>query len=395
MKILHVTPSYYPAFKYGGPINSTHLVNKKLVDKNIDVTVFTTSDGQSADTQLNTKNSVDNIKVYYYKSYGNTGYGISFRLLFSLLKNIRNYDVVLITSVFTFVSLITPIVCKIFKKPYIFSSRGTLDPENVKSKSSFIKNMSLKLYERNFLNTASSIIVLTEDEKNWLSELSIYNNNIQIIPNGMDIHKDDDFNKINFINQKSIKLIYFGRLNFKKNIDFIIKSYAEIIKIHKNISLFIAGPDDGLEKDLKELAVKLGLENKINFLGLLSGKDKDDFLKSSDIFILPSLSEGISMAQLEAMKNKCAVVVGNRGGIHYDLINTNSGIVIDPSVQSLTEALLKLIGNDEERRKIAENGFNLVKTRYSWDSIINNYIDLYESLNEELKEIQYSKKVKS
>lgn len=377
MKILHTVPTYYPAFKYGGPILSTHLVNKKLVAQGINIQVLTTMDGQPKETIPNKNSEIENVNVYYCSSLLNTGYGISLKFIIELFKNVKKYDLILITSVFTFTSFVTPLICLLLKKPYIFSSRGTLDPINIKNKSSFLKNSILNLYERFFLNKASSIIVLMNDEKNWLTDLNIRNKKVSIIPNGMDIMPEDEIIKDNFTNKHITKLLYLGRLNYKKNIDMIINAYSKLTKINGTIELIIAGPDDGNEKELRNLVHELGLSNKIQFKGLVVGKEKEELFKESDIFILPSISEGISMAQLEAMKYKCSVIVGNRGGIHSELISNHAGIVIEPSIKNLTNSLEDLIKNKKLRKTIAENGFNLVKKNFSWKKIIDDYIKLY------------------
>ncbi len=385
MRILHATPTYYPAFKYGGPINSTHTINKKLIQKNIDLTVYTSTDGQADKKIYNQTKEVDGVNVTYFKSYGETGYGISIKFVLSLIKNIKHYDVVLITSAFTFTSFITPLICLLFKKPYIYSSRGTLDPYAIKVKSSLIKNMALTLYERYFLNKSSNIIALTQEESNWLRELKIKNPNVSIIPNGIDIIDTENFHKKDFFNQEKKVLLYFGRLNHKKNVHLIIKVYKKLIEKYQNLELKIAGPDDGAEQYLKNLTKELNLENHVNFLGLIKGEDKETLLKQSNIFILPSLSEGISMAQLEAMKNKCTVIVGNRGGIYNDLIKYNAGIVIEPDEKNLLKELEILLEDNKKCLEIAENGFNLVKKKYTWEKVVNSYIELYKKVSKNEK----------
>ncbi len=86
------------------------------------------------------------------------------------------------------------------------------------------------------------------------------------------------------------------------------------------------------------------------------------------------------MAQLEAMCTKCAVVVGNRGGIHEELLMHDAGIVINPNIDELVNAMSHLITYPALRKKISENGYKLVKEEYSWDGVINDYINLYQNI---------------
>ncbi len=66
MKILCVIPSYYPAFKFGGPIASVHFLNKSLAKKGVEVTVYTTNIGLEGEVPINQEVNVDGVKVIYF-----------------------------------------------------------------------------------------------------------------------------------------------------------------------------------------------------------------------------------------------------------------------------------------------------------------------------------------
>ena len=69
MKVLHITPSYYPAVQYGGPVESVHLMNKALIKKGIDVYVLTTNSGIQEKVKANEWIDIDGVKVKYLKTY--------------------------------------------------------------------------------------------------------------------------------------------------------------------------------------------------------------------------------------------------------------------------------------------------------------------------------------
>lgn len=380
MNLLHIVPTYYPAIQYGGVITVSHEINKQLVKRGIDVTVFTTTDGQGDKVRPNIFHNLDGVKVIYLKSYFETGYGISWRLPFYLFREIKKFDVVHHISVFTFTSFFTPLICLMRSKPYINASHGTLDPQMMSQKSGFIKNLALNLYERFFLNKANAIHVLVEDEASWLKQLGIHNRNVVKIPNGMDCPPAANINKSHEAN-KIINLLYLGRLNYKKNIDLIIYAYKELRSKYTNIRLVIAGSDDGSEIELKKIAKEIGIENQLSFVGLVKGAEKERLLQECDIFLLPSKNEGLSMAQLEAMCAECAVIVGNRGGIHNELKKYNAGIVIVPSVENIILAIEHFVENPDKMLQVGRNARKLVLNDYSNEKILDSYIDLYEKLN--------------
>lgn len=378
LKILHIVPTYYPAVQYGGAITVTHEINKQLVKQGIDVTVFTTMDGQKPTVKPNIIHDVDGVKVVYIKSYFETGYGISLRFPAYLAKNIYKYDVIHNVSVFTFTSFFTPLICLIMKKPYIIASHGTLDPNMIQHKSGFIKKLAMNIYERFYLNRADAIHILVEDEAKWLKELNVFNTRIAKIPNGMECNKSIE--KINVKKGNQINLLYLGRLNYKKNIDLILEAFSKLNIQDYSLKLVIAGPDDGSEKELKKLSKKLEIDNDVDFVGLVEGKEKENLLQECNIFLLPSKNEGLSMAQLEAMCARCAVIVGNRGGIHSELEKFNAGKVIEPNVENLMQAIESLVYDPDQIIEMGINARSLVLNEYNNSNILTKYIELYKRL---------------
>ncbi|MEK7089219.1 MAG: glycosyltransferase [Patescibacteria group bacterium] len=153
MRILHIVPSYYPAHRYGGPIQSVHNLNKELVRQGVDVTVYTTSaDGPN---NLEVPNGVpvdlDGVKVYYFKLGFLRSWFYSRTLHKMLAKTAGDFDLIHITSVFLFASTLGAYYAKKFKKSYIISPRGSLMKEPLEMRKSFLKKMYLFLIEKNNL----------------------------------------------------------------------------------------------------------------------------------------------------------------------------------------------------------------------------------------------------
>ena len=105
MKILHIVPTYVPAYRYGGPIKSVHYLNKWLVKKGIDVTVYTTNlnGDKLLNVPLNRETLINGVKVHYFPITWKS-WEYSFALHQALAKNIKDFDLIHITSVFLSVS---------------------------------------------------------------------------------------------------------------------------------------------------------------------------------------------------------------------------------------------------------------------------------------------------
>jgi len=137
MKILHISPAYFPAHKYGGPILSVHLLNKELVKIGVDVEVFTTNAGleNSNEIKLNRWNKFDDVKVKYFKYYGYEHYTFSPRLFIETLRKIRLYDLIHITAVWNFPTFAASLASTMNKIPFVISPRGTIYKETFEIKS--------------------------------------------------------------------------------------------------------------------------------------------------------------------------------------------------------------------------------------------------------------------
>ena len=188
MKILHVVPTYLPAYRYGGPILSVHYLNKWLVKKGVEVTVFTTNINgpEDLDVPLNKPVIVDGVTIFYFKSSFPRKWFYSRDLRSALAERIGDFDLIHITSVFLSVSALGAYYAKKFHKPYVISPRGSLMKEPLARKSRFLKLVYLKLIERNNLAGAAAIHFTAEVERKEYFESGLPPGNSFIIPNAFE-----------------------------------------------------------------------------------------------------------------------------------------------------------------------------------------------------------------
>lgn len=122
---------------------------------------------------------------------------------------------------------------------------------------------------------------------------------------------------------------------------------------------------------------KKGLNDVINFSGLQS--DIFPFLSESDCFILPSLYEGMPVTLVEAMGCGMPVIASSVGGVPDMIENETSGILIDPNVDSLVNAMQRVMADDGLRKNIGLNA--LAKSNdFSSTNMFNGYTKIYEQL---------------
>ncbi|NQU74404.1 MAG: glycosyltransferase family 4 protein, partial [Candidatus Omnitrophica bacterium] len=159
-------------------------------------------------------------------------------------------------------------------------------------------------------------------------------------------------------------LLAVVRLLPRKGIKYLIHALHKIKADHKiqNIKLIIAGPDCGELVNIKNLVKVLGLENSVSFTGPIAPHRVREFLGICDIFVLPSLYEGLPLALLEAMAAGKAVIFSDIPCAGRLIANNDNGLLIKPAdADSLSEAIIRLSGDKNLRDRLGLKAREAVK----------------------------------
>ena len=194
MKILFLTPVYYPAFKSGGPAIDVFLMHKTLIKKGLKIDVMTTNLflEDRSDIEMNKWINVEGIRIKYLPYYLKKNYTFSPQMFWEILKEIKNYDLVHIHLFWSFHALAGSLASIIYKKPYMISPAGMLYEEAINMKSKYIKNMYYWLLAKHYVNKASAIHYTTEDERDNTASFLNINNKSFVIPSGIDLQEFED-----------------------------------------------------------------------------------------------------------------------------------------------------------------------------------------------------------
>ena len=394
MKLLVIIPCYWPAFQYGGPVASLHYLNRALVSKGIDVTVYTTNVNLGRKVPCNREVDVSGVKVNYFTFtklldfISSHGWQLSWRLTRALKKNLSLFDLIYICGVWSYPTTIAAYYSKLYRKPYIFSPRGMLYPVTLNRKW-FKKHLYYQFIMKNCLESASAIHYTSEDEAEKTHHFLNLKNRIMIIPNGIELSGFSDLTNISTLKTeiphlKDKKVILFlGRLTWGKGLDMLVRAYAMLRKDIKDVHLLIVGIDDkNYSKKIKKWVRENQMDSNtdVTFTGMLTGKDKLRAYKACDIFVLPSYSENFGMAVVEAMACGAPVIISNKVGIHKEIECNKAGIVVEPNAQSLYQAMKLLLENAGLRKEISINGRKMAEEYYDIDKVADKMITAYQEI---------------
>ncbi len=389
MRVLHVSPSYYPAHMFGGPIQSVHLLNKFLVKESVQVDVITTNAGLESHYGGTGKEwrKVDGVRVKYFNYFGYIHYNFSLSLLFALWKSVKQYDIVHITAVWNFPVAAAAFICHYFKVPYIISPRGTLYPETIALKSTTLKRIYYRLISKWNLTDAAAIHYTTTDEAARTSQHLHLNTQALIIPNGLDLTEfknlealppfGSHFNEVS----NSRYILFLSRIDKKKGLDMLIPAFAHYAASFPDVLLVIAGPDNsGYLLVVKRMIEDYNLESSVIFTGMLSGDTKLASLRDAMFYILPSYSENFGMSVVEAMLCHTPVIISKQVALADQIVANEAGIVVDLDEKSIREAMITMTKSEHLREKYSVAGYQLAISEYDANMVAEKFKQSYQEI---------------
>jgi glycosyltransferase involved in cell wall biosynthesis len=204
------------------------------------------------------------------------------------------------------------------------------------------------------------------------------------VPNGFSLPElttkvDSNFKiKIDEITRKNdVVFLFLGRINKKKGLGLLIPAFG-MLKDKSNLKhkLLIVGPNDGYEEEVRNLIIECNLESdSIEVLEPVKGAEKDYLLKNCHVFVLPSYSEGFSIAALEAIAYGIPGIFSDTIGFADDITTYHAGLICELNETSLSEQMHKLSANAELRDSISKNGKQLFADKYRIEKIAINYMN--------------------
>lgn len=271
-----------------------------------------------------------------------------------------------------------------FDKPVVYSPRGSLEPWCLR-RSWWKKRIADAWFQSRDLRRAACLHALTEQEAAHIRQLGL-RNPIAVVPNGV---RCNDFDALPdpapfrqqwpSVADKRICL-FLSRVHRKKGLSHLVVAWSRVVKQYPDWHLVIAGPDDGAEWETRRAATELGIDGDVTFVGPCYGEQKRRALAASEMFVLPSFSEGFSNAILEAMAAGLPVLISPE--CHFPEVElTAAGVEAEPTVDATERALRDLLEmRPSERREMGRHGRRLVETEYDWESVAQRMAELYRWL---------------
>jgi glycosyltransferase involved in cell wall biosynthesis len=268
--------------------------------------------------------------------------------------------------------------------PYLMAAHGMAEPWALRHKR-LKKSLYLALVESRNLKRAACLHALSRPEIGHLRELAPWTP-VCFVPNGVDLAAFDDLPPRSAIEREhpelegKFVLLFLGRVHVKKGLDLLAGALGRLAPEFPDLHILMAGKDDGAWSPFAERIDQLGLSRRVTYVGHVGGERARQVWAAADAFILPSYSEGFSMAILEALA--CSLPCLVTTACHFpELAAAEGGIVVEPERDAVTSGLRDLLERSpEERRRLGENGRRLVERDYTWDQQAHRLASVYRWL---------------
>jgi glycosyltransferase involved in cell wall biosynthesis len=401
LKILHVTPYFYPAWAYGGIPRIAYDLACEQARQGHDVSVATTDvlDGKhrwkfGAKPLLRPAiDVVEGVKAYYFRNVSNS---LAYHMqLFTPVgarrwarKCAAQFDILhlhghrhLLNSAFARAAHAKGV-------PYILAANGTAP---VIERRFLLKRVFDPFFGNHVLRNAAHFVAVSEAEVGQYESLGVPREKISVVHNGIRLSAFAHIPPRGFLRVKpgigSWKIIlYLGKITPRKGIEVLARAYASLLssgRLKKDGSmLIIAGNDMGYRKALEREIAALGIGDSVKFTGLVTGEEKLACLVDADVCVYASTQEIFGLVPFEALMCGTPVVVSDDCGCGEVVGRAQAGRLVKyGDVDGLARAIHETLEMPEaEKAEVISRGRRFIAENLSYEKIAREYVDVYEKV---------------
>lgn len=378
MNVLHIAPFFWPATYWGGPVVTNYsLCNRLAAMPGINIKVLTVD---AAGPRVSQRVRVDKFPIRFpagfdvYFTRRVFGRGVAPGLLLRLLPMIRWADVVHLHDVYSFPTIPTLLLCRVWRKPLVWSPHGALktahdwqDTRRPRLKKIWEGVCNAILPERCVLH------VMSEAERTaTLARLP--KATAVVVPNGVDFPRDMPTRQ--WRPNGTMRVLYVGRISREKAIENLLAALGHLND--DSITLDVCGAGDNRYfEDLHQLRRSLRLVQRVNFRGHVDREAKLRAFLEADVCVVPSHSESFAMVVAEALAHGVPVIAST-GTPWAELEEKGCGLWVDNTPTKLAEVIRRFRSMDLPA--MGERGRSWMERNYAWETIAARYKSLYNEI---------------
>ncbi len=282
-------------------------------------------------------------------------------------------DIVHLHGVYSPWNLMVSRMCDTLNRPYIVTLHDGLSPERLRIRGTFRKRVFHELFQRRHLDRAACLHALTEEEATDVLS-AVRPKSICCIPNGVDL---DDYSAISLrenVTPHLANIGYLGRLSPEKNLEALCAAFARV-NVPGNLRLKLAGPITEYGLALRTRYPSANIE----LVGPVYGQEKDQFIRALDLFVIPSLAEGFSIAVAEAMALGTPLLVTRPAKMAH-FFDQRAFFMCEATAYGLERGLRSALARRSEWQVMTGNARLLIEQRLNWHAITREMLATYTEI---------------
>lgn len=384
LKILHVTPCFYPAWSYGGIPRVVYELSRELAKRGHGVEVYTTDVLDRSSRYHSGEERIDGVKAHYFRNLSNSlAYNFQVYLptgLFSRMgRTIADFDILHLHGHRNFLNNIARHWAKKFHKPYILSAHGTVlrIERRVTAKKVFDA-----FFGNGVLEDAAHFTAVAESEVDQYELMGIKKDDVTVVNNGIDIDafgklpERGGFRKKYNIGGKKMAL-FLGKITPRKGVDFLARAFAELKR--EDAILVIAGNDMGFKKNVEEIIKVKGIGERVIFTGLLAGEEKLAAYRDADLLVYPAIYEIFGLVPFEAILCSTPVIVTDDCGCGEIINRENIGYTVKyNNILGLRDKINEVFEDKTGAAEKVERGKRFIALNLGWGKIASEFEKIYD-----------------
>lgn len=366
LRILRIATDLYPEVTGGGAIHA-HLLSKHQAALGHYVTVLTSNHGKTHRPRVEDRNGYTVIRDdEFFRLFDNS---ITPGTLESVRTRLDATDVIHAHSHLYFSTNITALGARYVDTPFVVTNHGLISQTAPRwLQSLFIPTVALFTF-----NTADRILCYTETDRERLRNWKV-TKPISVITNGIDCTQFSPDDSV----PTSQQLLFVGRLNHAKGLQFLIEAFNRLRAKWPGLQLKVIGEGSNRHK-YENRCANLNITTDVSFLGEIPYEEMPKHYRQSQVFVLPSLNEGLPRTVLEALA--CEVPVVTSSLPQLKPVVEGAGFTVETeSVSGLVEAIDRLLMDPTRRKRMGRTGRQRVVNEYSWTGTVEKTTATYFEL---------------
>ena len=378
LRVLHATPAFAPAYRYGGPIRSVEGLVVELARRGLDVRVLTTdAHGHERLSSRPGWQSWRGVPVRYLRRWAKPD--LAPALLWEAYLEARRSDVVHVMALFSAPSMVGLLAAQLAGKPVVLSPRGVLEPVALEMASAQRKRAWLRAFAP-ALRRVTLFHATSAAEAESIARVLGPTVRVRVVPNGADLEPRDIAAIRKGRAPPTPWIGTLGRLHPIKALDRLLEAAVILRARGVDLEVVLAGPpsdDAACLAELDRLASRPELEGRVHFPGELAGEAKLEFLAWCRVLCLPSHSENFGNVVVESLACLTPVVAAH-GTPWGELESCGAGRWVENTPASLADALEPYLRDPSLAAGAGEHGRSLVEQRYNWAAVAGAMEEVYE-----------------